>query len=145
MSLSEKSCVVQNMKDNGVVPIGKLSATDLDHTDGGKTVILRSPSPSAETPVWQEVKLTPATNLKSATVTPIGSDGKPTGQATTATPSSPSTPTTIKFTAPTSADHVVVELHPATPGKPTDAAVASVVACMPDEGMEELILRLYGI
>ena len=122
------------MKDNGVVPKDKLSVTTIEHDDGSVSKMVKSPVPGGETPVFTSVTVTPSKNLKEFTVTPYGTDGHPLGDEQKATPSSPTTPTTLTFSAPTPADHLIVVFHPSTPGEKTTADLVSVVACMPDEG-----------
>jgi hypothetical protein len=136
----EKPCVIQNMKDEGVVTKKDLSVTPIEHDDGSTTLMVKGLSPSGQTPVFISATLTPSASLTSVTVTPHGADGHPVGATKEAKPTSPTTPTTVKFDAPTEADHIIVVLHSSSPDKTTHADLASVVACMPDTGSCDCVL-----
>ena len=123
------------MKDGGVVPKDKLSVTKL--TPPGSTILLvKSSSPSATTPTWTSVTLT-SSAVKKVSVTPYDKNGTPVGMSKEVIPDSskPSSPLTVTFREPTVADRLVVTLTPLTPGDKHVVDVASVVSCMPDEGL----------
>lgn len=140
MSLTEQPCVVQNMKDGGVVPKSKLSVTELNISNN-KVLIVKSPSAHGDTPTWISVTFT-AGDVSKITVVPVDKNSKPVGAPKEDTPDStkPTTAHTVTLDHPTVADHLYIVLVSSKPTEKTHVDILSVLSCMPDEGSNCLIV-----
>ena len=118
------------MKDNGVVP--KSNVNVVTKQEGDKTIITVTSKKPDETPVFVGAIITPG-QLKAVTVTLLDQNNTPVGKTEKAV-FDPTTPTLVKFTEPKAAKTLVVELTSST-DKPTNADLASIIACMEVKGI----------
>ena len=124
---------LKEMKNGGFVPKDSADVTTTTAADGTKKLIVKSKTPTDETPTFASFNVAPG-DVKEIKYTPLDKDGKPTGETKTFIVTDPALPIDVVFDDPITADQLQIELVPATPGTPTTADLVSLIACMPEPG-----------
>jgi hypothetical protein len=126
----EKPCV-QNMKDGGLVPKKDI------HVTGTDTTVLHVTIPSSDkhdAPEWVSLKVV-VENVKTVKATPVGKDGKPSGEPEIVhVTRSTTTTVAVTFTHAVKAESITVELTKATTTAPVKSDVTSAKACLEKNG-----------
>jgi len=142
----ELPCLI-DMPDAGFTPKDKVDVQTTVGTDGTTQLSVKSKVPTTYTPGFSSFKLTSGDNIQEVRYTPLGKDGKPTGETRVFTVPADfdrTQPLDVIFNTPMYAEELQIELIPLNKDVPTTADLESLFACL-EEGIFNLKVFLLSL